>query len=54
MISCEYESNGCKESVELESISEHVIGCEFRICKTCEFRTIGELDEHKCIEVLKN
>ena len=53
-ISCDYESNGCKESVELESLSQHMTRCEYRFCKTCEFRPIGESDEHNCIEVLKN
>ena len=53
-ISCDYDSNGCKESVELESLSQHMTRCEYRFCKTCEFRPIGESDEHNCIEVLKN
>ena len=53
-ISCDYESNGCKESVELESLSQHMTRCEYRFCKTCGFRPIGESDEHNCIEVLKN
>ena len=53
-ISCDYESNGCKESVELESLSQHITRCEYRFCKTCGFRPIEESDEHNCIEVLKN
>ena len=53
-ISCDYESIGCKESVELESLSQHITRCEYRFCKTCGFQRNGPTDEHNCIEVLKN
>ena len=53
-IKCNYEFNRCKESVELESLSQHITRCEYRFCKTCGFERNGPTDEHNCIEVLKN
>ena len=53
-INCDYESNGCKESVELESLSDHLTRCEYRLCETCGFRPKAATDQHNCIEWLKN
>ena len=53
-ISCDFELNGCKESVELESLSEHITQCVYRFCKMCGFKPKGETDDHNCIDVLKS
>ena len=53
-IKCDYESNGCKESVELESLSQHMTRCEYNLCETCGLCLKEQTIDHKCIEVLKN
>ena len=59
-IKCDFESNGCKEVIELgllsSLLSSHLKECQHKICKNCGF-PFREHIEHipqKCIERLKN
>ena len=53
-INCDYEFNGCQESVELAQLSKHTTICEHRLCKTCGLSLISASVDHNCIDNLKN
>jgi len=53
-IHCEYEGNGCDQTVRLSGLSEHSDGClynPFRKCITCGL-IMGDIHTHNCIERL--
>ena len=51
-IKCDYESFGCKKSIELSSLQTHLNECPFKRCKTCEMY-FDSNDGHNCLEVIK-
>ena len=54
-INCDFEFNGCQKSLELGLLSNHLKECDHRLCKKCDFEyVIGKVDEHNCLELLKN
>ena len=51
-IKCDFEFNGCQQSVKLGLLSSHVRVCPHRLCSKCGF-AFDEYIDHKCIELLK-
>ena len=53
-INCDYDFNGCQESVELAKLYDHMTVCEHNICKTCGLSFTMPWADHNCIELLKD
>jgi hypothetical protein len=51
-IKCDFVSNGCKEVLELGSLSKHLEECDYNLCISCGLK-MGKKVEHNCIELLK-
>jgi hypothetical protein len=51
-IKCDFVSNGCKEVLELGSLSKHLEECNYNLCISCGLK-MGKKVEHNCIELLK-
>ena len=52
-IKCDFEFNGCQQSVKLGLLSFHLKECPHRLCAKCGFGNITSV-EHNCIDLLKN
>ena len=53
IIKCDFEFNGCPETIEVGSLPTHLKKCLFTLCKTCGF-TAGREGEHNCFELMRN
>ena len=51
-IKCDFESNGCPESVELGLLDDHIIDCVHKFCVKCKY-PLGKSRRHDCVEVLR-
>ena len=52
-IKCDFEFNGCQQSMKLDSLSSHIEDCDHNSCTKCNFIFNKDI-EHNCIELLMN
>ena len=52
-IKCNFDFNGCQQTVRFGSLSSHLETCQHKICMTCGLSTRNMIEDHKCIEELK-
>ena len=52
-IKCDFEFNGCPQTVQVGLLVEHLKACPNRFCKICGF-IAGPINQHDCFELMKS